>query len=264
MGKRANVKKKAEEIDDDLYVEDTSHLDTKNLKKRGGNASIEELTRANVKAESRMFRAAADEEDKNIYGNVEDEASLQELVESGVISQAEAHKIMTKKHMHDSAVRKNSADGSVVAIDEVVMAGADYATTAQMLDDVLEVQQGYLFGIFVWMFGLERLSTQANKERIRREHKDFKHPYPAIHRIVKSARFDCLIGAIMVVNGIIIGFQVSESQGAIEEEGITTFDVMEHVFMEIPFGDGTCEISHAVWREHAHRAFQPAARMRPA
>merc|ERR1719343_1658491 len=108
------------------------------------------------------------------------------------------------------------------------MAGADYTTTAQMLDDVLDVKRSHAMNLVAWLCGLDDFQQRLNKETLRRGSPNFKHPFPRINSIVKSTRFDLLIGIVMLVNGVLIGIQVSAEKDSAAED--SAYDLAEHIF----------------------------------
>ncbi|CAK0879478.1 unnamed protein product, partial [Prorocentrum cordatum] len=151
---------------------------------------------------------------------------LNNMVDQGVISKVEAQKIRAKIQ-----VREVDRKAGEMRVDAGVMAGADYTTTAQMLDDVLDVKRSHVMNLIAWVFGLDDFQHRVNKEVLRRSKSDFRHPFPRVSSIVKSTRFDLLIGIIMLVNGVLIGIQVSTANGT--ESDTSAYDLAEHVFTSV-------------------------------
>lgn len=196
-------------------------------KSKTGGKSIEELARGAAATEARVLHAVG----QDTHGHLpEGEDDLKQMVEQGIISKVEAQKIRARMQVRQ-VDEKAATEAGEMRIDAGVMAGADYTTTAQMLDDVLDVKRSHALSLFTWAFGLDDFQHRVNKELLRRGNASFKHPFPRINSIVKSTKFDVSIGMIMIVNGVLIGVQVSTA-GDIDE-GDSAYDVAEHVFTAV-------------------------------
>eukprot|EP00747_Dinoflagellata_sp_TGD_P183072 gnl/TRDRNA2_/TRDRNA2_37737_c0_seq1.p1 gnl/TRDRNA2_/TRDRNA2_37737_c0~~gnl/TRDRNA2_/TRDRNA2_37737_c0_seq1.p1 ORF type:complete len:565 (+),score=133.43 gnl/TRDRNA2_/TRDRNA2_37737_c0_seq1:111-1805(+) len=74
--------------------------------------------------------------------------------------------------------------------------------------------------------GVTNLEYNIQKEREKIMDQYYQHPYPAIHSIVMNMNFEVFVAAVIMLNSMTIGWQVSIPPG--ELEGF--FDAVEHLF----------------------------------
>lgn len=149
---------------------------------------------------------------------------IDDLVAQGEISKEEAQKRVARGKMHT----KDEEDRTRAQLDEAAAAGADYTTTAQMIEEVLDTSSKiYVVKLLKFYTGFSWLEKKANRERNRRRKPEFKHCFPPIHRLAHSVYFEAGLGFILCLNGILIGITTSQAGTDIDT---TMYDLAEHVF----------------------------------
>lgn len=170
----------------------------------------------------------------------EQEDVIREQIAEGLITEEDAQKRMARGKMH----HKIEEEGSAMVLDESAAAGANYMTTQQIIEDVLDTEDKvYVVRWFKNVTGYSWIMKKANLERTKRRKPDYPHKYPKIEILVhgrpmrmdpakgrtppdEGTRFELVLGLFLLVNGALIGIQTSVSE---EGENIVVF-VMEHIF----------------------------------
>eukprot|EP00392_Amoebophrya_sp_AT5.2_P004270 g4278.t1 len=88
--------------------------------------------------------------------------------------------------------------------------------TMQMLEEQLVVGQGFF----------SRLMFHAREEMRKREHPDFVHPFPKIHRMVQVPAFEAVVMVVMLANAVTLALSAERHPGGMPVELV----VMEHCF----------------------------------
>lgn len=163
---------------------------------------------------------------------------IQEMLADGIITQEEAQARMARGRMH----LKIDEEGPNVKLSETAAAGADYVTTQQMLEDVLDKDDKvYCVRWLKKASGYTALMKKASIERTKRKKMNYKHKFPKIEIFVhgKSMRveagmgkgdeggastFELVLGICLLINGLLIGVQASM------DEEKKAFMIMEHLF----------------------------------
>jgi hypothetical protein len=117
------------------------------------------------------------------------------------------------------------------AAGQLAIASSDYKSTAQLLKDMQGKESSIaLVRFFKRVTGLRKLEQKVAVEKVRRAQPDFKHPFPGLKMLVekKSLEFEASFGFIMIVNGIIIGVQLSS-----KDSDSIFYEVAEHLFTSL-------------------------------
>jgi len=133
-----------------------------------------------------------------------------------------------------AAVEKMSSQSPIPVLakdqEELEKQDVDIQTTRMILEDILYVgrkRKTDPVSSVLQALRMDRLLDAARRERARRAQHGFVHPFPWIHRMVKSVSFELGIGMIMGLNSLVIGAQTSVSGTEDETE---VYDILEHVF----------------------------------
>lgn len=135
-----------------------------------------------------------------------EEIGARDKVQAGRLSDLEARKIMTRAKMHEKDY------GGSPQFEQSAMAGADYNSTNMMLEEILESDDLEGPPPLMWFYrlvGFDIFYARVMSARKRRRQPDFVHPFPLVSRLVASTAFDLVVGLLMLLNGLILGFQVS-------------------------------------------------------
>jgi len=158
--------------------------------------------------------------------------TIEEQIAMGNLSQEQASKLMARAKMHqktDAEARKDQIYEES-RLDEAVAAGADYQTTEQMLEELLEMESKYAaVRCFKSFTGIRAIERAARMEQLRRSSPEFVHPFPHAKMMVRSPNFELILGGIMIANGILIGIQTSIPK----DSEVFLFWILEHVFTGI-------------------------------
>merc|ERR1719265_169707 len=101
---------------------------------------------------------------------------IEERVREGEMTQEEAHKIMARGRMH----HKIEEEESGFRLDESAAAGADYATTQQIIEEVLDTEEKtYCIRWIKKVTGWAWLMKKAKVEKERRANPEYQHMFPA-------------------------------------------------------------------------------------
>lgn len=174
----------------------------------------------------------------------EQEAVIQEQLREKMITEEEAQKRRAQGRMHN----KIEEEGSAFRLDESAAAGADYMTTQQIIEEVLDTEERapclrWIKQITGWSWVMKR----AKLEREARAKPDYPHKFPGIEKLVhgkamrvqpgmsktpqeQGSTFELVLGGVLVVNGALIGIQASRDEN---DEEIPAFDILEHLFTAI-------------------------------
>mmetsp|Transcript_54084 Transcript_54084/g.128811 ORF Transcript_54084/g.128811 Transcript_54084/m.128811 type:complete len:645 (-) Transcript_54084:135-2069(-) len=92
--------------------------------------------------------------------------------------------------------------------------------------------------------GISTFLWKIEDERALRADEDFQNPYPGIHALVTSMKFEALIASVILLNCLVIGWQFSVSEGqeifAILEHFFTAFFFIEWCLRMTAFGWSWC------------------------
>jgi len=164
-----------------------------------------------------------------------------EMLRDGVITEEEAQARMARGRMH----LKIDEEGPNVKLGEAAAAGADYVTTQQMLEDVLDKDDKVYFVRWIkGVTGYAALQKKASIERTKRKKMNYKHRFPRIEIFVhgkpmrveagmgkgddaQASTFELVLGICLMINGLLIGV------GASLDEETQVFQIMEHLFTTI-------------------------------
>lgn len=176
---------------------------------------------SNIETQDREARQALkrieDEELKRDRYDIEDKTINQDIV-TGKITEDEA-----KRRFARMAMQKQKGP-----VDVVSAAGADYQTTQQMLEELLDDRSKvYAVRVFKEVTGFRRLEIAASRERLRRRSPKFRHPCPLLRLLAQSNVFELGLGVVMLVNGVTIGVTTDLSE---EEASGGVWFALEHFF----------------------------------
>lgn len=151
----------------------------------------------------------------------EDEEHIQTMLQEGALTEVQARGIAARRAMH-----KQEDDGGIA---EGVAIAAGYVTTEQMIEEHLDetwLSKSPMLRMVKDILGLQRLEAAINRARRARQQPDWVHPYPSVHRVVKSNQFEAFIGSLILANGLTIGVSTSLAG----EEVPPGLDLAEHIF----------------------------------
>jgi len=185
-------------------------------------------------------RVVAHELKQERFRYEEQESVIQEQLREGLITEEEAQKRLARGRMHIKIEEESSA----FRLDEAAAAGANYMTTQQIIEEVLDTEDKvFITRWFKSVTGYSKLMKMAALERSRRRKPDYKHKYPRIEKLVhgkamrvepgqskqtdQGSAFELILGAVLLVNGVLIGIQAGRDEG---EPQVMVFYVMEHFF----------------------------------
>eukprot|EP00928_Gymnodinium_smaydae_P098449 TRINITY_DN9158_c0_g1_i1.p1 TRINITY_DN9158_c0_g1~~TRINITY_DN9158_c0_g1_i1.p1 ORF type:complete len:601 (+),score=122.64 TRINITY_DN9158_c0_g1_i1:238-2040(+) len=182
---------------------------------RGSGSKEGGGVQAMIEYEQRQHRMQAEER----------EDLIQSLMAEGHITEEEAQVRLARMAMHGK-VSKEEEKG--MKIKGVVMAGADYQTTDQILEDLLDTRSKFLLvRCFKDATGLTRLEQNIALDRSKRAKASYRHPCPSLRNFVQSRTFESIIGFIMIFNAITIGISASYW------EPVEWVQIMEYVFTAV-------------------------------
>jgi hypothetical protein len=194
-----------------------------------GNAEddAEEQARAKKRMEERIFK-----EEKMKMEEKED--TIRDKFLAGELTDEEAQKLMARGKMHNK-----DEEGGKLKIEESAAAGADYATTQAMIEDVLDTEDKIYFVRWIKrVTGWSRLMRAAKKERQKRQKVGYHHKFLCIEKLVhgkemrvevgmskdkeaNSSAFELILGFVLMVNGVLIGIQASVTEPLVRTLNVT-------------------------------------------
>lgn len=189
-------------------------------------------------AEDRMLSHGLKQER---FRHEEQEHVIQEELRTGVITEDEAQARLARGRMH----LKIEEEGSAFRVDEATAAGADYLTTQQILEDVLDKEDKIACTRWIkQVTGYTWLRKKADKTKARRQKPNYQHRCGFIEKLVhgrsmridpgmdkkveQGSAFEMILGFILLVNCALIGVQVSATG-----DTASMLEIAEHVFTAI-------------------------------
>lgn len=108
---------------------------------------------------------------------------------------------------------------------------------------ITEIQlPGWLQDILI-ILGITDLQNAIREERERRRDEKFNNPWPEVSAVVTSTWFEIVVGGVIVVNSVLIGWEAS-----IEEDSMGTFfSIFEHFFTAFFFFEWILRILAFGW-----------------
>eukprot|EP00930_Biecheleria_cincta_P019433 TRINITY_DN14830_c0_g1_i1.p1 TRINITY_DN14830_c0_g1~~TRINITY_DN14830_c0_g1_i1.p1 ORF type:complete len:688 (+),score=154.00 TRINITY_DN14830_c0_g1_i1:154-2217(+) len=141
----------------------------------------------------------------------EEELDVESMLQRGVISNEEARRIRARQRMHKKFARGEHGEAEP---SKTALAASGFATTDQMLEDILRGKKVHWLVACVWKtFRLHKVENFISAERRRRAHPSFKHAFPGIYTAKSSPRFEALMFTVVIFNALLIGFQISDEKG---------------------------------------------------
>lgn len=169
--------------------------------------------RANGYLEVKMAEATAsaarleDREEELAYAMVEeDEERVNELHQRGAISDEEARRLRTRAKMHSLGDDKTKPK-----IDSKKLAGAGVISTEQLLEEVLkQPKKSVIVEMVRKSLFIDRFEAKIAKERRRRAHPEFQHPFPSVDNLINyGMTFELCMFVMVATNAILTGIQIS-------------------------------------------------------
>jgi hypothetical protein len=117
------------------------------------------------------------------------------------------------------------------AAGQLAVQTSEYKSTAQMIKDIQSKESSIaLVRWFKRVTGIRNLEKRVVTERVRRMQADFVHPFPTLKKLTDehSLSFESTFGFLMIVNGFIIGIQLS-----VKNSDSMFYEVAEHFFTAI-------------------------------
>lgn len=193
--------------------------------RRGGrpsvaNSSIEGIVKETEAAAKRIEQYELQQERQKL-----EEDNLEDLIVRGEINEDEAHQKFARMQMRKGEESKKGV------LDNSVAAGADFQTTMQMLEEILDNESKIpLVRWFKNFTGIRQVEKAVARERLRRKKARYSHICPPIFYMVHSNLFEIVIGVIMLANGYTIGETMSLPEG---QADTGTYYYLEHAFTGI-------------------------------
>lgn len=125
------------------------------------------------------------------------------------------------------------ADLLATAAAQMAVSSSTYKSTEQIIKDIQSKESSiWIVRTFNRVTGLRRLNRAVALEKMRRERPDFVHPFPKLRDIVdrNALTFEGVFGLMMIINGMIIGVQLSVSAKDADD---LFYEVAEHMFTAI-------------------------------
>lgn len=201
----------------------------------GGNV---ESDMADLKSAAKRMEAHELKQERMRYE--EQESVIHDQLRDGLITEEDAQKRLARGRMH----LKIDEESSAFKLDESAAAGANYMTTQQIIEEVLDTEDKFFLTRWIKnVTGFSWLMKKATMEKERRKKPDYKHKCLWIEKLVhgktmrvekgmstkqaeQGSAFEMICGLFLIVNGALIGFQASQSG----DEEVMIFMLMEHIF----------------------------------
>eukprot|EP00930_Biecheleria_cincta_P084192 TRINITY_DN73688_c0_g1_i1.p1 TRINITY_DN73688_c0_g1~~TRINITY_DN73688_c0_g1_i1.p1 ORF type:complete len:651 (-),score=109.76 TRINITY_DN73688_c0_g1_i1:212-2164(-) len=145
-------------------------------------------------------------EEELAYARVEeDEERVNELQARGVLSDEEARRLRTRAKMHSLDHTER------VHIDAQTLASAGVISTEQLLEEILKQQKkGVIVELLRKYLMIDKFEAKVSRERRRRAHPEFRHPFPSIDNLINyGMTFELCMFVMVAANAILTGIQIS-------------------------------------------------------
>jgi len=202
-------------------------------KDRTGGGGVEESVREAAAAANRVSEYVHKQQ---AYAQEEKYEVIEEKRQRGEITDEEARKLLARKKMHmktdtDRIENAQKANKEMQLMGHVA-AGADFMTTEQMLEELLESDKD--LACVRWIkqkTGFYHLRAKVILERKYISTLSPPSRCPRVYRLVSTWQFELIVGILMICNGITIGVQVSADEKSDDEASAIVEQFFTSVFV---------------------------------
>eukprot|EP00927_Polykrikos_kofoidii_P002519 TRINITY_DN11009_c0_g1_i1.p1 TRINITY_DN11009_c0_g1~~TRINITY_DN11009_c0_g1_i1.p1 ORF type:complete len:607 (-),score=115.28 TRINITY_DN11009_c0_g1_i1:35-1855(-) len=153
--------------------------------------------------------------------------AIEALKQEGNMTNDQAQARLARMKMHQKSEQEGGNQ-----IRGIAAASANFQTTEQILEDILDYQShSPLIRFFKKSLGIDWIDKMYQLEMLNRKEPGWVHPFPAIHKIVDSASFEKVFGLLMMLNGMTIGIEASLKEDDDDSKLVAKVtEISEHVF----------------------------------